>query len=48
MKTFPSLDQARQVEQQQAHPFVEIRRISDTEWHAYETPDEVPPEPQTS
>jgi hypothetical protein len=47
MQQYTSLEQAREAEQQRGYPFVEIRRISDTEWDAYETQAEVPPEPQS-
>jgi hypothetical protein len=47
VQTFESLEAARAAEDQRDAPFVEIRRISDKEWHAYETQAEVPPEPQT-
>lgn len=47
MQVFPNLEEAQAQERQRDTPYVEIRRISDTEWHAYETAAEVPPEPQT-
>jgi hypothetical protein len=47
MEVYVSLQDAREGEAERKVPFIEIRRIADDEWHAYETVDELPPEPQS-
>jgi len=43
MQVFESLAEARIAEK--TNHFVEIRRITEEEWHAYETVEEIPPLP---